>query len=130
MSVKEASSEPYTVLVVWIYLANDTERNPGPSNDILTIFQLNIRSLRNKVAYLSDIASDYDIVCVTESHLDENVDTKDLFIDGFYPDPIRKDRTAHGGGIVIYISNKLLIKRLQQFEVPNVESVQKMESQI
>ena len=114
---------PLLYLYLLIYLSNDLERNPGPGNDFITIFQLNIRSLRNKVGYLSDLASEYDILCVTESHLDENVETSELFIDGFYPDPIRKDRTAHGGGIVIYISNKLLVKRLQQFEAPSIESV-------
>ena len=47
---------PVLHLYLLIYLANDIERNPGPSNDILTIFQLNMRSLRNKISYLSDIA--------------------------------------------------------------------------
>ena len=114
---------PLLHLFLLIYLANDIELNPGQSNDILTIFELNIKSLRNKISYLSDIASDYDIVCVIESHLDDNVDTKELFIEGFYPNPIRKDRTAHGGGIVIYVSNKILVKRLTQLEVPSVESI-------
>jgi hypothetical protein len=39
----------------------------------LSIFHGNIRSLRNKVDYISNIIEDYDIVFFTETHLDKLV---------------------------------------------------------
>jgi hypothetical protein len=39
----------------------------------LSIFQLNARSVRNKLSYVEDIASESSIICVTESHLDTNM---------------------------------------------------------
>lgn len=49
----------------------DVEVNPGPG--ILSVFHWNARSVRNKIDFLSDIADEYDIICVTETHLDANV---------------------------------------------------------
>ena len=103
----------------------DVHPDPGPSviddSTVLSVFHINIRSLRNKIPYLSNIASEYDIICVSETHLDENVNTSDL-IDGYYPNPIRKDRNAHGGGLLIYVSERLLVKRQEQLEY-NTESI-------
>jgi hypothetical protein len=43
------------------------------NNKSLTIFHSNIRSLRNKINYISDIIEDFDIVFFTETHLDYNI---------------------------------------------------------
>ena len=40
------------------------------NNKSLTIVHSNIRSLRNKISYISDIIEDFDIVFFTETHLD------------------------------------------------------------
>ena len=101
----------------------DIHPNPGPISECISIFRLNIRSLRNKIDYLSDVASDYDIVCITESHLDDNVKNSEIHIDGFYPDPIRSDRSSHGGGIVVYVSENLLVNRLIQFDCDVGENI-------
>ena len=58
----------------------DIETNPGPTistTDIraLDIFQLNTRSIRNKVDYLNTIADDYHIICFKETHLDDSIDS-------------------------------------------------------
>ena len=76
---------PISILLL---LCLDIHPNPGQITDYVSIFHLNIRSLRNKIAYLCDIASDYDIVCVTESHLDDSISNNDIHIDGFYPNPL------------------------------------------
>jgi hypothetical protein len=76
-----------------VLLANDIAENPGPeTNDTisggLTIFHLNIRSIRNKldsILYLLD----HDILCFTETHLDNSI-TDDVII--------RKDRAGIGKG--------------------------------
>ena len=103
-------------IVILLLLCLDIHPNPGQITDYVSIFHLNIRSLRNKIAYLCDIASDYDIVCVTESHLDDSISNDDIHIDGFYPNPFRLDRNAHGGGIVVYVSDNLMVHRLPHLE--------------
>ena len=58
-----------------LFLAGDIEKNPGPmgtpvsenNNKSLTIFHSNIRSLRNKINYITDIIEDFDIVFFTET---------------------------------------------------------------
>ena len=114
-----------TALYIYLLISqdNDVESNPGPNDHSLSIFHLNIRSLRNKVSYLSDLADEYDIICVSETHLDENVNTTDLVIDGFYPNPFRKDRNAHGGGLMIYVSDKLFVKRQPHLEINGTEMI-------
>lgn len=70
----------------------DVQPNPGPSNFEVTsldIFHLNTRSIRNKLEYIYDIADNYHIVCFSETHLDANVDSSTLILDGF-DGPIRK----------------------------------------
>jgi hypothetical protein len=52
-----------------LFLAGDIEKNPGPmgtpvsenNNKSLTIFHSNIRSLRNKINYITDIIEDFDM---------------------------------------------------------------------
>jgi hypothetical protein len=58
------------MFLLLLFLAGDVEKNPGPmgtpvsetNNKSLTIFHSNIRSLRNKINYISDIIEDFDIV--------------------------------------------------------------------
>ena len=73
------SSSP-NLITLLLLMSMSVHPNPGPVNEVLSIFHINIRSLRNKVAYLSDIASDYDVICVTETHLDEHVQNTDIEI--------------------------------------------------
>ena len=101
----------------------DLHPNPCPNSDTISIFHLNIRSLRSKISYLSEIASEYDVLCLTETHLDENVASSELEIDGYSSDIIRKDRTAHGGGIALYATNKLHVERQTHLEINNIESI-------
>ena len=50
-------------------------------------------------------------------------ETSDLLIDGFHPNPIRLDRTAHGGGIVVYWASHLMVKRKSNFEFDSGENI-------
>jgi hypothetical protein len=40
-------------------------------------------SVRNKLSYVEDIATESSIICVTESHLDTNIIDNDILIDGY-----------------------------------------------
>jgi hypothetical protein len=69
------------------------------SNANFTVnFDGNIRSLRNKVDYISNIIEDYDIAFFTETHLDKLVLDKNIHFSG-YDIPVRKDRNSDGGGM-------------------------------
>ena len=120
--VQANSRIPLLHLYLLLLLCMDVHTNPGPAINTLSIFHINIRSIRNKLSYLCDIGSDYDVICVTESHLDNNVDSAELSIEG-YSSPFRKDRNAHGGGVLVYVSNQLMAKRIQDIETPDIESI-------
>ena len=51
-----------------------------------------IRSLRNKI---DDIVKKKDIVCFTETYLDQRVPTNNLVIPGFNSNPFRLDRNTY-----------------------------------
>ena len=78
-------------LLLLLVLGNDVHPNPGPYDYELSIFHLNARSVRNKLSYVEDIASESSIICVTESHLDTNIIDNDIIIDGFADQILRKD---------------------------------------
>jgi hypothetical protein len=54
-----------------ILLGNDIPENPGPFDNEISIFHLNIRSIRHELDYVEALTLGSSIVCITESHLDE-----------------------------------------------------------
>jgi hypothetical protein len=66
------------ILLLLLILDNDIHQNPGPEEYEFSVFHLNARSVRNKLSYLEDIASESSIICVTESHLDGNILDTDI----------------------------------------------------
>jgi hypothetical protein len=105
-------------------LSNDVAENPGPDNKVgdLTVFHWNARSVRNKIEYLETICFGSSIVCITESHLDDKVSTKDILISG-YLEPFRNDRNCFGGGVLIYIADYLHASRRYDLELNNGELI-------
>ena len=109
-----------------VLMSGDVEINPGPSTTAdtqsISVLHLNIRSLRNKIEFIKDHFIEYDILCFTETHLSDTVTDDLLFIEGFsifY----RKDRTNHASGIMIYISNNVISRRLEELETPNLDTI-------
>ena len=105
-----------------LIIAGDVELNPGPGetpvyfeDHCLSIFHGNIRSIRNKVDYISNIIEDYDIVFLTETHLDKLIFDKNIHFSG-YDIPVRKDRNSDGGGILMYYKTHVNIKRRVDLE--------------
>ena len=49
--------------------------------------------------------NNYDVICVVESWLSEDVSNDELFIPGY--DIFRCDRDRHGGGILIFVKSEL-----------------------
>ena len=60
--------------------------NPGPDtiNSSLSILHSNIRSIRNKLDYITENFLDFDILSFTESHLDANITTESLIMSSKY----------------------------------------------
>ena len=56
-------------------------------------------------------------MCFTETHLDNNIANADICLTKDFSIPYRKDRTNHGGGILVYINSNLLHKRRSDLEV-------------
>ncbi len=75
--------------------------------DRIIIAHLNINSLRNKFEALAALIKDkIDILCITESKIDNSF-PKGQFHIGGYKSPIRLDRSAGGGGIILYIRDDI-----------------------
>ena len=65
---------------------------------------LNINSLQNKIVDLRQVLyeSEMDIIAVLETKLSDEIPNPQFNIKGYYnPAQLRKDRTIHGGGLVV-----------------------------
>ena len=65
----------------------------------------------------------YTLICITESHLEDKVLDDDIQLDGYYDKPFRKDRNCFGGGVLVYISTTLKVKRRVDLEYDNHEFI-------
>ena len=97
------------VLILLLLEAGDIERNPGLNtiNNSLFILHCINRSIRNKLDYLTENLLDFDMLCFSESHLYANISSESLIMSSTYDIPYRKDRTNHGGGLLMYLSCQL-----------------------
>ena len=84
--------------------AGDIEINPGPSKlRFIRICHINIRSLcKDKMWALKIISNQYDIITLSETHLEPTINYDHLKLDGFH-DILRRDRKKGGGGVAVYI---------------------------
>ena len=115
----------YFILFLILLEANDIESNPGPTNESqsLSILHCNIISVRNKIDYIVDSFSDFDILCFTETHLDAAVDNIQLNLGDMFDIPYRKDRTNHGGGLLVYLNKNIIHSRIPELESYCNESI-------
>ena len=103
---------------ILLLVCGDVEANPGPNSACysISILHLIIRSIRQKLEFIKENLLDYDILCFTESHLNEDISTENLLLDNFSV-PFRKDKNNQGGGILVYINNKILSERMTGLEI-------------
>ena len=106
------------VMQILLLICGDVEANPGPNSASysISILHLNIRSIRQKFEFIKENFLDYDILCFTESHLSEDISTESLLLDNFSV-PFRNDRNNRGGGIFVYINNKILCERMTELVI-------------
>ena len=84
--------------------------------DRIILGHININSIRNKIDLLFDIISNrVDILLISETKIDGTF-PKSQFIKQGYSEPYRLDRTAHGGGLLLYVRNDIPSKQLPLVE--------------
>ena len=112
-------------------IIGNVEVNPSPlTNDIsntslvntvksLAICSINIRSIGNKLEFFQNFIDEFDIITVTETHLNSNVSDDDIMFESFSHNIMRRDRggTA-GGGLLIYVRDGICISRIRNLETP------------
>ena len=117
-----------TFLMLLILLAGVVPENPGPqfvnTGDVgcTSVLHLNIRSIRHKLEYIKDNFLDFDVLSFSEFHLTNEIGNDFIKLDGFC-DPFRKDSAAHSGGLLIYVSYKLVAARKPDLESQSVSSI-------
>ena len=63
---------------------------------------------------------DYDVICISESHLDKSIDNDKIKLKCFQ-NPVRLDRNRHGGGVNIYVKKIVCYKVRTDLSVNNLE---------
>jgi len=106
----------------FLLLSGDIELNPGPDYKALSVLHLNVRSIRNKLDYVASNLCNFDILCFTETHLTDVVPDNVLTIEGFNTCFHRKDFTPHSSGLLIYVNESLLSRRVIELECPSLHS--------
>ena len=92
-------------------------------DEYISICNINIRSVRNKLHFLQNFADEYDILCITESNLDVKINNDDLSLDFFSKTFIRKDRNNSGGGLLIYLKDDIFVERVTALENDTDETI-------
>ena len=77
----------------------------------LNIAHLNVNGLRSKLDFVKILLfqEKFDILCLNETKIDSTVSDSDIAVPGYLLH--RLDRTAHGGGTLIYYAKSLDVKR-------------------
>ena len=71
------------ILVLLLLQSGDVEINPGPAapyHGSLSILHSNIRSVRNMLDYIKEQFFDFNIICLTETHLDVSVSKRVFYL--------------------------------------------------
>ena len=97
--------------------------DPNLCNLCLHIHYLNARSLLSKLDELRVLclANNYDIVCIVESWLSQDILDSELAITGYTI--FRRDRNRHGGGIIIFVKDTLSCTILPSSTSPSMEFI-------
>ena len=119
-------NSPFTLfLYILLFKAFDIELNPGhPSSPSdLSLLHLHTRSIRNKLECIRENFPDYNILCFSETHLDDQISNDVLTLSDFFNAPYREDRNNRGGGLLVYINSELIHTRKRDLEIFCNESI-------
>ena len=106
---------------------------PLPSRDkpstsqptqVISVLHLNIRSIRNKLleleSFIYGLESLPKVICLTETHLDDNDDTSNFLLPGYSKIEV-KNRNKYGGGVMIQVHESATINKTLQ--IPFEEAI-------
>ncbi|MCG8046167.1 MAG: reverse transcriptase domain-containing protein [Candidatus Thiodiazotropha endolucinida] len=121
------------LIIMSLLLIAGVERNPGPASESsvgstsnltnkFSIVHYNVQSLANKLDLIESEFRHFDVICISETWLDDRTSDEDIRIDNFKL--FRRDRPGdHHGGICVYIRSNVYSKRRDDLELPNIECI-------
>ncbi|MCG8112559.1 MAG: endonuclease/exonuclease/phosphatase family protein, partial [Candidatus Thiodiazotropha taylori] len=128
--------EYFVFLAMILYLSGDVEKNPGPQSDIsnetsssafpifeghFSLVHYNVQSLLNKVDLVEPELSNFDVISLTETWLNDTITNQDIAFNNFQL-PFRRDRIGDShGGIAVYVKTGIPCKRRDDLELINIE---------
>jgi hypothetical protein len=65
----------------------------------------------------------YKLKLLHQNNLDDTVLNRDIQIQGYHDNILRIDRNCFGGGVLVYISETLKVKRRDDLEFENSEMI-------
>ena len=100
-----------------------TQTNDQMQISSIKLAHTHINSIRNKLDDIAAELSDYDIIGISETKLNNSILSSTLMLNS-YNIPIRKDRELNnGGGLIIYVKNNIFFKRsLQNITLKVIEN--------
>lgn len=106
-SISKGMSLFYNLVLYYLLIIGGVKTSPGPElNSNIRLIHNNVCSVLPKLDIIFNELNEYDIIAITESHLDKSVVDTDIELDRFQP-PVRLDRNRHGGGVMLYVKNNL-----------------------
>ena len=64
-----------------------------------------------------------EILCIDETKLDSSFPNAQIHLPDYQFPTFQTDRNSSGGGKIVYIRNRIIVKRLTVYEVQNTESI-------
>ena len=118
------NSSVHIFLIFLVLLCcGDVHPNPGPlSGNDLKIIHLNVRSLKDKIDIIEAEFMSYDVICITETWLNNYITDNQISIPNFHL-PFRKDRQSRGGGVAIYVKSRLSVKYMDMLDIVGLEAI-------
>ena len=119
-SKRSTSTLAYFLCMSLLLTGGKVERNPGPvrqgqnlklfTEKGLRICHLNIRSLVNKIDEIKVFCETHKphVLCLNETWFDMSIADGEIQLDGY--SHIRRDKTRHQGGVLVYIASNLNFK--------------------
>ena len=131
--------ELFSFLAMILYRAGDVKKNPGPETETddninitesestavlhgsFSVVHYNVQSVLNKVDIIETEFSNFSLVALTETWLNDSVPNQDLEFNDFQL-PFRRDRVGDNhGGILVYVKTDLPCKRRYDLELVTIE---------
>ena len=91
---------------------SETGRAGASQLNRLSLFLANTRSAKGKSTDITTLSTNYDIICLTETHLDQTIESQSI-IESPDMKVFRKDRNSRGGGVLIGVKNVY-----ESYEIP------------